>query len=445
MDNFWSNLFELAVNVFQGFIFMYFCYKFLGGRFDKKKNRICLLSFSLAEILVMTLQNYYFVVFNGVEVVFLILIPMLYTFTCLNGKVMAKVFVPVFSYCGNYGISAAVGFLVSSFSGVSMFDLMSVSSVYRLFCVLLVNIVYVLFLFMVLRFRDYKFDVLKWTDWVAFIVIPIVSIIVLVLTYTISLETNLTREHSLYLGLVAIGIIIVAVMIWTMLIKISKDSEFKLQYMLLQQQYKYQNENIMQADKSMKNISALRHDMKNKLLCIGELIKNGETEKALEMCGACSVEIKQSSGTFVKTRNVMLNSIINVKLSRATDSFIDTKVFITESFEDVADTDLCIMLGNILDNALEAVTKLPENNRKITITMERKGGYRYIVVKNSVEESILQKNPKLVTTKSDKSIHGIGIKSVQQTVKKYKGEIQYNEKDKMFCVGIIFPIPNLPK
>lgn len=445
MDNVWSNLFELSINVFQGFIFMFFCYKFLGGKFDKKKNMIYLLAFSCVEFLIIALQNYYFVVFNGLEVIFLILFPIIYDFTCLDGRTMAKVFVPVYSYCGNYGISAAVGFLVSSFSGVSMFDLMSVSSVYRVFCVLLVNILYTLFLYIILRFRDYKFDVLKWTDWVAFIVIPIVSIIILTLTYTISLETNLTREHSLYLGLVSIGIIIVAILIWIMLIKISKDSEFKLQYMLLQQQYKYQNENIMQANKSMKNIAALRHDMKNKLLCIGELIKSGQTDKALEMCGACSVEVKQSTGTFINTRNIMLNSIVNVKLSQANENFIDCKVVVTESFEDVADTDLCIILGNILDNALEAVSKLPENNRKIAISLQREGGYRYIVVKNSIGESILKKNPKLISTKSDKSVHGIGIKSVEQTVKKYKGEIQYNEKGNIFSVYIIFPIPNLPK
>lgn len=445
MDNFFYDIFEIVVNIFQGFLFMFFCYKFLGGKFDKKKNLICLLSFSAAEILIMTLQNYYFVVFNGMEVVFLILIPIIYDFTCLNGRVMAKVFVPVFSYCGNYGISAAVGFLVSSFSGISMFDLMSVSSIYRVFCVLLINVLYLLFLYIVLRFRDYKFDVLKWTDWAAFIVIPIVSILVLILIYTVSLETNLTKEHSFYLGMVAVGIIITAVLIWIMLIKISKDSEFKLQYMLLQQQYKYQNENILQADKSMKNISALRHDMKNKLLCIGELIKSGQTDKALEMCGACFEEVKQGTGTFIDTKNVMLNSIVNVKLSQANESFIDTKVLITEAFEDIADTDLCIMLGNILDNALEAVLKLPENNRKIALSMERRGGYRFIIVKNSVAEPILKKNPTLMTTKSDKNIHGIGIKSVEKTVKKYKGEIQYNEKDNIFSVGIIFPIPNLPK
>lgn len=60
-----------------------------------------------------------------------------------------------------------------------------------------------------------------------------------------------------------------------MLIKISKDSEFELQYKLLQQQYKYQNENILQANKSMESISAIRHDMKNKLLVIGQFIKMG--------------------------------------------------------------------------------------------------------------------------------------------------------------------------
>lgn len=446
MDNtvLWT-LFELVVNVFQGFVFVFFCYKFLGSKFEKKKTIICLAGFSLLEFLAITVQNYIYGVFNGLEIFLLIFIPIIYDFTCLRGRTMARIFVPVFSYCGNYGITAAVAFLVSSLSGTSMYDLMAVSSIFRVICILIINVLYMLFLVLVLRFRDYKFDILKWTDWAAFIIIPLISIFVLLLTYSISMEINLTQEHSLYLGLIAIGIIIITVLIWIMLIKISKDSEFELQYKLLQQQYKYQNENILQANKSMENISAIRHDMKNKLLVIGQFIKNGDTDKALKMCGACEDEVQQSTGTYINTKNSMLNAIVNVKLSQANEKYIDTQVLVTESLEDVADTDLCIMLGNVLDNTVEAVAKLPEDNRRIKVQFERKGGYRSIIVKNSIGQSVLKSNPGLRTTKSDKSAHGIGTKSLEKTVRKYKGEVHYTEKDGYFCVGIILPIPNLPK
>lgn len=96
----------------------------------------------------------------------------------------------------------------------------------------------------------------------------------------------------------------------------------------------------------------------------------------------------------------MLNAIVNVKLSQANEKYIDTQVFVTEAFEDVADTDLCIMLGNVLDNAVEAVAKLPEDNRRIKVAFERKGAYRSIVVKNTIEKSVLKSNPRLHTTKA---------------------------------------------
>lgn len=446
MDNvvLW-NLFELLVNVFQGFIFMFFCYKFLGSKFEGKKGIICLAAASAAEVLAITSVNYFYQVFNGLEIYLLVLIQIVYCFTCLKGTTMSKIFAPIFFYCGTYGISASIAFLVSSISGVSMYDLMASSTIYRFFCMILINVLYVVFYSLTLRFKTYKFNIMKWTDWAAFIVIPLISIFILVLIYAISLETNLTREHSLFLGFVAIGILVITVLIWIMLIKISKDSEFELQYKLLQQQYKYQNENILQANKSMENISSIRHDMKNKLLVIGQYIKNGDTDNALKMCGACGGEVQQSTGTFINTKNSMLNAIVNVKLSQANEKYIDTQVLVTEALEDVADTDLCIMLGNVLDNAVEAVSKLPEDNRRIKVKFERKGGYRLIIVKNSIAQSVLKSNPKLRTTKSDKAMHGIGTKSLEKTVRKYKGEVHYTEKDGLFCVGIVLPIPNLPK
>lgn len=439
------NVFELAVNVFQGFIFMFFCYKFLGSKFEDKKGLTCLAVASGAEIIAITSVNYFYEVFNGLEIYVLVFLQIIYCFTCLKGTVMSKIFVPVFSYCGTYGISASVAFLVSSISGVSMYELMASSSVYRFICMILINALYVVFYLLTLRFKHYKFNIMKWTDWTAFIVIPLLSIVILVLIYAISLETNHTREHSLFLGFVAIGILVITVLIWIMLIKISKDSEFELQYKLLQQQYKYQNENILQANKSMESISAIRHDMKNKLLVIGQFIKNGDMDNALKMCGACEDEVQQSAGTFINTKNSMLNAIVNVKLSQANEKYIDTQVFVTEAFEDVADTDLCIMLGNVLDNAVEAVAKLPEDNRRIKVAFERKGAYRSIVVKNTIEKSVLKSNPRLHTTKSDKAMHGIGTKSLEKTVKKYKGEVHFTEKDGLFCVDIVLPIPNLPK
>lgn len=439
------NLFELLVNVFQGFIFMFFCYKFLGSKFEGKKGIICLAAASAAEVLAITSVNYFYQVFNGLEIYLLVFIQIVYCFTCLKGTTMSKIFAPIFSYCGTYGISASIAFLVSSISGVSMYDLMASSTIYRFFCMILINVLYVVFYLLTLRFKTYKFNIMKWTDWAAFIVIPLISIFILVLIYAISLETNLTREHSLYLGFVAIGILVIAVLIWIMLIKISRDSEFELQYKLLQQQYKHQNENILQANKSIENISAIRHDMKNKLLVIGQFIKNGDTDNALKMCGACGGEVQQSTGTFINTKNSMLNAIVNVKLSQANEKYIDTQVLVTEAFEDVADTDLCIILGNVLDNAVEAVSKLPEDNRRIKLKFERKGGYRLIIVKNSIAQSVLKSNPKLRTTKSDKEMHGIGTKSLEKTVRKYKGEVHYTEKDGFFCVGIVLQIPNLPK
>ena len=233
----------------------------------------------------------------------------------------------------------------------------------------------------------------------------------------------------------------IAVLIWVMLGKISKDREIELRYSLLEQQYRYQKENILQSGKSLKEMSTLRHDMKNKLLLIGQLVTNGETDRAIEMCGACRTEL-EAARLLVNSENFLLNAILNSKLAGAREKHIQTEIVITTSqFDDIKDVDLCSILGNLLDNAIEAVQKEPEAHRAIKILIEQTGGYRSIMIKNTIGASVLKQNPQLRTTKKNKQIHGLGLLSVRRTVEKYGGEFHRYEEDGFFCCVVILEVP----
>ena len=100
----------------------------------------------------------------------------------------------------------------------------------------------------------------------------------------------------------------------------------------------------------------------------------------------------------------------------------------------VEDYDLVTIVGNLLDNALEAAEQSAE--KKITLNTAKVNTYDSLTVTNSCDTP-LDKN--LKTTKKNKHMHGLGIKSIQKAVKKYEGELEweYDESEKTFSITII--------
>lgn len=96
----------------------------------------------------------------------------------------------------------------------------------------------------------------------------------------------------------------------------------------------------------------------------------------------------------------------------------------------------CVLWGNLLDNAIEACEKIQSGERWIHIKIEKQNEMVFIEISNSIDKEPVIKRGELVTTKSEKSLHGYGIKSVKRIVEKYDGIISYQSKGKVFKVNI---------
>ena len=100
--------------------------------------------------------------------------------------------------------------------------------------------------------------------------------------------------------------------------------------------------------------------------------------------------------------------------------------------------DLCAIITNLLDNAIDGAEKCPEYiDKKIAITIRRIHQFILIRVTNSSATPPVQHNGQLVTSKKDKQKHGWGIKSVISTAEKYNGTVEYNYTDFMFSVSVM--------
>lgn len=162
--------------------------------------------------------------------------------------------------------------------------------------------------------------------------------------------------------------------------------------------------------------------------------KNGEYEEIDRYLDMLDDDLTHVE-TVIKTGNRMADAILNSKLSIATAKNIKVKAEarIPVSLT-VSELDLCIVIGNLLDNAIEACLSLPEEERLIRIYMEMKGNYLYLSLTNTAEG---QKKHSFKTTKGEG--HGFGLARVDAIVKKYGGYLTRASEDGAFSTEVLLP------
>lgn len=157
----------------------------------------------------------------------------------------------------------------------------------------------------------------------------------------------------------------------------------------------------------------------------------GEIDKYLDMLDQDLTNVE----TVVKTGNRMADAILNSKLSLAEEKEIKIKaearipVALT-----VSELDLCTIIGNLLDNAMEACMELPPPERLIRIYMEMKGNYLYFALTNTAKG---EKKHSFRSTKGKG--HGLGLSRVDAAVKKYGGYVTRASEDGAFSTEVLLP------
>lgn len=218
-------------------------------------------------------------------------------------------------------------------------------------------------------------------------------------------------------------------------VQVSQRREYE--YKLLAERASFAQTSADDARFIWDNIRKVRHDLKNHLSVVSAKLNSGDTDGCNEYINTLT-ETVNSFGNIISTNNSVIDYLINSKLSRQ-DKIKITVFGYVGDYSDIDDADLACILGNVIDNAVEAEQKIDEENRRIELHFLSRNQTRIIVCKNTISESVLKSNPKLRTTKGDAGGHGLGHKIVRETAEKYYGFVNYSEEDGMFCVQILLP------
>lgn len=219
--------------------------------------------------------------------------------------------------------------------------------------------------------------------------------------------------------------------------KISENFILEKEKAIYTQQINMMSINTEEQKKVMENFHRERHDLINKLIVIRNEVENeggdaviGHIESIIQNCH--KGKIISDSG------NKCIDALINVKYATAKEKGIEfaLKIFIPEDLP-INQCDMGIVLGNALDNAIEATEKCRSYDKKIEITMGIRKEALVIVVKNPYENFLrTDKNGNLLSTKKDINRHGYGISSIKRVAEKYHGDVIAEDESGKFVITI---------
>lgn len=254
--------------------------------------------------------------------------------------------------------------------------------------------------------------------------------------------SNPSDEVEVLVLILAALLILLNVILYLMIYQVQSLLKSRYDLMLIQERMTSEKNRVEEVSLIWDNIRQVKHDLKNHFSVLKGHLNEGDIESCQKYVSQLSGTI-ESMGNLIQSGNSVIDYLINTKLSTLDNVEVLISGYVG-NYADIADVDLACILGNVLDNAIEAQEHVVSAKR-IELLFLRKNSNRMIICKNTIKESVLRNNQRLKSTKDVPELHGMGHQIVETTVKKYNGLIDYFEKDDMFGVQIVLPdITQLP-
>ena len=200
--------------------------------------------------------------------------------------------------------------------------------------------------------------------------------------------------------------------------------------------------------KADNEIRAMKHDMRNNIQVLLLLLENGEYDKMREYLDEMGENLV-SADVSAHTGDMIADAIIADKKAEAEARNVKLRCFGKIDGIKITPVDMCKMLANLLDNAIEAASApdlsgIDESIKVVDLQFKKTDNFFMISVTNPSVNAPLIKDGKIVTSKNDAKNHGFGIHNIESAAAVYGGELNVSCDEKpygYFCrAEIIFPI-----
>ena len=318
--------------------------------------------------------------------------------------------------------------------------------------------IFIVLLYFALRkinesFRDKDYRVQR-TELYFLLVPGMVGLLICVLLRTIMITIENDVPKLLYDRFPILIIIVPAILSLSLLsilyvVKTFQDmialNREKNSRIILEKQIENMQDHMEEMERIYSGIRSMKHDMKNTLAVIMQLAGREEAELQTYLS-----ELNQNFDNLefqFKTGNTVVDTLLNMKYHEAIriipDIRIDAERLLFSDEMHIQSYDIGVMIGNALDNAMEACRKLkaedPEAETFIRLTSFKKGKMIFIEVENSFNGRVVKKKQSEfpVTDKTDKREHGIGLLNIKHTAEKYHGAVDWSVDGKVFTLSVM--------
>ena len=428
-DVLWK-VFELSASLFESLIVIRFICLFFNNDFTSLRGKLVYVIGVCFDFACVTLINL-LTVYEGFGGIIYILIYLIYEMIFLKGSFLRKIFSALISVVVLASVSFGVSSIVSTIFKRNVTVIYEPYTAERVCTIIFIQIFICCIFDLIIKFSIVTLNKVEWKLVLSILGISFISMACMHITlYDVSLD----QYHAGLIGVAELGIIILNIVSFYMTYSLSKTNAEAEKLRIIRQQEEYRISYAKNVKEQYEEMHRMRHDMKQNLEVISALYREHKYDEANTFVNRVSGNLEKI-GMTIDVHNDFLNAILNSKLLIASEQGIRVICASSSSIEGIDDIDLCNLLGNILDNAIEAAKYC--NNGYIEVTIRSDENMVLVIVANTVVGSVIKINSELKSTKKNTDRHGYGVKTIRSIAEKYNGTASFYEEGNMFYCQVM--------
>lgn len=254
------------------------------------------------------------------------------------------------------------------------------------------------------------------------------------------MRSNLSGHKNIFNSFLSLLIMFtINILMFNLYLRLSENLELKRKNLVFEQSINLYDMYIKEKENSVREFRRTKHDLKNRLIYLKKLLEEEKYDELDTFLDNIIMDKPFQNLLIANTNNSVIDALVNYKYALAKNNDIEfiTKLDVPTSLP-FDSSDLCVILGNALDNAIEANIRLKSSHRYIKLLMRIDFRNLIILIENSFDGNIRKnKQGKILTLKDDMENHGIGIDSIRKAAEKYHGYVTTECDNNIFRLKIV--------
>lgn len=422
-------IFKYGLDFVISFIENYLLISLLGVFLPPKRKNIIWWSLFFTMISMIINSSLFPPIYSSV---FLLLLLILYAIINTTGSKKKKIIISVLIYGNLFAVNMLIN-IIAYVCGIQFIDfLYEINKEWLIITCIQKSILFFEYIFFEKYFKHEVY--LSKGTWLTSVLLISISVVLPEIILVNFLNESIDNFYVV-VGSV-LEFLIINLLVYKLIIDANNDHNKILEQKILLDKNKYEEKIVGMIEKRIDKMNQLNHDFNNHKLVIEKLIAEYSNEEVSEYINEM---FTLDNNVYINTKNKVFNYLLNEKINFAKEKNIDVKCLIQgDLLNDIKIVDLSIVLGNLLDNAIEACMDVDDKHIDINIMQD---SHKLVISITNTFNGIIKKNDKqFLTIKKDESLHGYGISNISSICKKYNGYNYIDHDDKIFIHTCIFLI-----